>query len=60
MKELLVKESATTSDLFEDVEWCGEDDLPEESRCKVCVCCVFIHKILLNSINVLQMICKTG
>ncbi|PSN32596.1 hypothetical protein C0J52_15180 [Blattella germanica] len=36
VKELLVKESGITSDLLcNDVEWCKEDELPEETRCKL-------------------------
>jgi hypothetical protein len=37
VKELLVKETGVSSDLLgSDVEWCREEELPEETRCKVC------------------------
>jgi hypothetical protein len=36
VKELLVKETGISSDLLSvDVEWCREEELPEETRCKV-------------------------
>jgi hypothetical protein len=37
VKELLVRESGISSHLLgSDVEWCREEELPEETRCKVC------------------------
>jgi hypothetical protein len=37
VKELLMKDSGISSDLLSgDVEWCREEELPEETRCKVC------------------------
>lgn len=36
VKELLVKETGISSDLLSsDAEWCREEELPEETRCKV-------------------------
>lgn len=35
VKELLVKDSEPASDGRPDGEWCDEDSLPEETRCKV-------------------------
>ena len=36
VKELLVRESGISSHLLgSDVEWCREEELPEETRCKV-------------------------
>ncbi|XP_023710496.1 sister chromatid cohesion protein PDS5 homolog B isoform X1 [Cryptotermes secundus] len=36
VKELLVKESGVSSDLLgSEVEWCREEELPEETRCKL-------------------------
>lgn len=42
-----MKESGVTSDLLgNDVEWCREEELPEETRCKVCnkdlILCLFV------------------
>lgn len=48
VKELLVKESGISSELLgSDVEWCREEELPEETRCKVCnkdliLCLLFV------------------
>uniref|UniRef100_A0A336L3C1 CSON002650 protein n=1 Tax=Culicoides sonorensis TaxID=179676 RepID=A0A336L3C1_CULSO len=35
VKELLVKDTEENRDNVPDAEWCEEDDLPEETRCKV-------------------------
>jgi hypothetical protein len=47
VKELLVKETGISSDLLgSDVEWCREEEMPEETRCKVCnkdlILCLFV------------------
>lgn len=35
VKELLVKDTEEIRDSVPDAEWCEEDELPEETRCKV-------------------------
>lgn len=35
VKELLVKETSNSRDEVPTTDWCDEDDLPEETRCKV-------------------------
>lgn len=35
VKELLVKDTEENRDSVPDTEWCDEEDLPEETRCKV-------------------------
>jgi hypothetical protein len=45
VKELLVRESGINSHLLgSDAEWCREEELPEETRCKVCE-----KNLILNS-----------
>jgi hypothetical protein len=53
VKELLVKETGLSSDLLgSDVEWCREEELPEETRCKVrnkgLILCLFLWCASLN------------
>lgn len=35
MKDLLVKETSDDRDDIPDSDWCDEEDLPEETKCKV-------------------------
>lgn len=35
MKELLVKEARENNEKLSDEPWCAEDELPEETRCKI-------------------------
>lgn len=35
MKDLLVKETSDDRDDIPDSDWCDEEDLPEETMCKV-------------------------